>query len=215
VRLQFDDLVVDRGTRQVFRGGEELRLSPKAFDLALLLLESRPRALSKGDLLERLWPATFVAESNLASLVAEIREAIGDDAKAPKYIRTVPRFGYAFCGTVTEPVSSAASTASSIGFWVVWEARQISLREGENVVGREPEAEVWIDSAAVSRRHARISITGRRAQVEDLGSKNGTFVRGTRITGPCEIVDGDQIRLGSVVLRFRMPSTAGSTVSLG
>jgi DNA-binding winged helix-turn-helix (wHTH) protein len=215
VTLQFGDLVFNPDTRQLLRAGVEIRLSPKAFELFASLVESRPRALSKAELMERLWPATYVAESNLASLVAEIREAIGDDARTPTFVRTLPRFGYAFCGTAMEKaVDPMPPRPTGLGYWVVWDARQIPLRQGENIVGREPEAAVWIDSAAVSRRHARITIAGIRAHVEDLGSKNGTYVRGTRIKSVCEVVDGDEIRIGSVVLQFRMPSSAGSTVSL-
>jgi len=215
MKLSFGSVEFDSDTRQAWRSGVDVKLSPKAFELLKLLIESRPRALAKADLMERLWPATFVAENNLPSLVAEIREALGDDARTPAFIRTVPRFGYAFCAAETgTPARSEIVRPTGLGYWVVWDARQIPLREGENIVGREPEAAVWIDSSAVSRRHARITIAGARAHVEDLGSKNGTYVRDMRLTSPCEVVDGDEIRIGSVVLRFRMPSTTGSTVPL-
>ena len=66
-----------------------------------MLAGARPKALSKKALQERLWPSTFVAEANLSNLVAEIRQALGDNARAPRFIRTVHRFGYAFCGEAT------------------------------------------------------------------------------------------------------------------
>jgi DNA-binding winged helix-turn-helix (wHTH) protein len=87
VRLGFGDLVLDISTRQLLRGSEELRLSPKAFELLRLLIDERPRAMAKNELIERLWPDTYVAEANLPSLVAEIREVTGDDAEEPRFIR--------------------------------------------------------------------------------------------------------------------------------
>ena len=211
MRLGFGDLILDIGTRQLLRGSEELRLSPKAFELLRILVEERPRALSKNDLIERLWPDTYVAEANLPSLVAEIREVTGDSAEEPRFIRTIRRFGYAFCATVTD---DAEPGATPLGSWLMCEGRQIRLTEGENIIGREPDAAVWLDVSAVSRRHARIVISDGRATVEDLGSKNGTHVRGERIQGAVELADGDEIRIGSVVLTFRMPARPGSTVSL-
>jgi DNA-binding winged helix-turn-helix (wHTH) protein len=211
MRLGFGDLILDIGTRQLLRGDQELRLSPKAFELLRMLVEERPRALAKNELIERLWPDTYVAEANLPSLVAEIREVTGDNAEEPRFIRTIRRFGYSFCGTVTDD-STPGSTP--LGSWLMCEGRQIRLAEGENIIGREPEAAVWLDFFAVSRRHARIVISGDRATVEDLGSKNGTHVRGKRISGTVDLEDGDEIRIGSVVLSFRMPARPGSTVSL-
>src|SRR5688500_9228808 len=106
--VSFGDLTLDTDTRQIRRGAVEVQISPKAFDLLTALVDARPRALSKADLHERLWPRTYVTESNLAGLVAEIRRAIGDDARTPRFVRTVQRFGYAFAGEVT-PASSMPS----------------------------------------------------------------------------------------------------------
>jgi DNA-binding winged helix-turn-helix (wHTH) protein len=83
-----------------------VHLSPKALELLNALVESRPRALSKAALIEQLWPATFVSEANLATLIAEIRVSLRDQARNSRFVRTVPRFGYAFAGTAV-PVSSA------------------------------------------------------------------------------------------------------------
>jgi pSer/pThr/pTyr-binding forkhead associated (FHA) protein len=102
-----------------------------------------------------------------------------------------------------------------IRYWLVWEARQIALGAGDNVVGRAPDATIWIDALGVSRRHARIRIAEATAILEDLGSKNGTFVGGQRVTTPRLLADGDQIRLGSIVMTFRIPPPAGSTQSVG
>ena len=82
--VRFGKFTLDTDTRQVLGADGELHLSPKAYELLKILVESRPRALSKNELYERLWPATYVSEVNLASLIAEIREAFGDDARKPQ-----------------------------------------------------------------------------------------------------------------------------------
>jgi DNA-binding winged helix-turn-helix (wHTH) protein/Flp pilus assembly protein TadD len=96
MQVSFGDFVLDLDAREVRRGSAPIRLSPKAFQLLDILVTNRPKALSKAELQNRLWPSTFVVEKNLANLIGEIREALGEDAANPRFIRTVPRFGYAF-----------------------------------------------------------------------------------------------------------------------
>ena len=96
MRVVFDEFALDTDTRQLTRGDEALRLSPKAFRLLELLIAARPRALAKQELMERLWPDTFVVEANLSNLVGELRAALGDASQRPRFIRTLQRFGYAF-----------------------------------------------------------------------------------------------------------------------
>jgi DNA-binding winged helix-turn-helix (wHTH) protein len=202
---------VDLQTRQLLRSGLEVRLSPKAFDLLRCLIENRSRAMSRAELHEQMWPSTFVLDTNLASLVAEIRRALGDAADHPRFLRTMHRFGYWFVGDVRAEDGGGEVVRPAVRFWLVWEGRQVPLAQGENVVGRASDAEVWLDAPSVSRNHARIAVSGQDATVEDLESKNGTFVGGDRITTPCRLADGDQIRLGSVVVTFRIPPAPGST----
>ena len=122
------------------------------------------------------------------------------------------RFGYWFVGSVHERnVGEEEPVRPAVRYWLVWETRQVPLAEGESVLGRARDAEIWIDAHGVSRNHARITVAGQDATVEDLGSKNGTFVRGERITTPYRLADGDQLRLGSVVITFRIPPPVGST----
>lgn len=102
MRVLFGDCTFDSGARTLQRGTETVRLSGKAFQLLEVLLAARPNPVSKADLFAKLWPDTFVSEANLASLIKEIRAAIGDDARTPRFVRTVHRFGYAFSGAVTE-----------------------------------------------------------------------------------------------------------------
>jgi DNA-binding winged helix-turn-helix (wHTH) protein len=96
MQLQFADLTFDRDSRQLWVRGQEIQLSPKAFDLLALLVERRPNAVSKADITAHLWPGTFVSPSSLPSLVSEIRQAIADHRRRPRLIRTLNRVGYAF-----------------------------------------------------------------------------------------------------------------------
>ena len=121
MRVQFGDFTLDRATRQLLRGGEELHLEPKAFELLDCLVERRPKAVSKAEIRDRLWPETFVSESNLTGLVAQLREALADDPRRPRYIRTVHGFGYAFTGSAMEPAARPALTAAAPR--VIWEKR--------------------------------------------------------------------------------------------
>lgn len=153
----------------------ELHLSPKAFELLRVLVENRPRALAKNELHGHLWPATFVSEVNLATLIAEIRDALGDDARKPRFIRTAHRFGYAFCASVSETPPETRTDVAAF-CWLIKDRRRVPLRPGENILGREPDEGIQLDSPTVSRRHARIVIGAGSATLEDLDSKNGTFL---------------------------------------
>jgi DNA-binding winged helix-turn-helix (wHTH) protein len=208
---EFDDFALDVGTRRLLRHGQEVHLSPKALDLLSVLIEHRERAMSKADLLDRLWPSTYVADTNLAGLVAELRRALGDSADDSSYVRTVQRFGYWFIGKLKPGANGDEPGQRPAKFWLMWETRQISLNPDENILGRAADAEVWLDAPGVSRHHARITVGAEDAILEDLGSKNGTYLRGLRLTAPSRLADGDQIRLGSVVITFRVPGPAALT----
>lgn len=212
MRVAFDRYVLDTDTRQLLRGGNVVRLSPKAFDLLSILVSHRPKALAKSDLQERLWPGTFVVEKNLANLVSEIRDAMGDDASSPIFIRTVPRFGYAFRDAAPRgETGPTANRGSDVRFLLTWIGGRVTLGDGEHALGRDPDAEVFLNSAGVSRRHARITIDAGRATLEDLGSKNGTFVAEQRVERPQSLGDGDIISLGSVKLTLRMLQPLSTT----
>lgn len=213
MRLQFGDCTLDLEARELRRSGNAVHIEPKAFRLLELLVRERPRALSKDELHAELWPKTFVSERNLARLVLVLRERIGDKARAPRYIRTVHGFGYAFVAEVAGIPRRARGTAPAVQCRLIWGEREIALLEGENILGRDPEAIVWIDRNSVSRRHARIVLSGETAVIEDLGSKNATLVSGRRISGPTPLSSGDEIKLGSASLVFRIFRASGTTAS--
>jgi len=204
LRIRFADCTLDFDTREVSRAGEPVHLEPKAYRLLELLLEARPKALSKDQLQDALWPKTFVSERSLARLVEVLRSSLGDSAKEPHLIRTVHGFGYAFCGEASLLSSGkAASSSSDLHCRVLWGDREISLHPGENILGRDPDATVWIDLSSVSRRHARILVGDTEAIIEDLGSRNGTSVGGEAIAKPRPLSNGDKIKVGAASLVFR------------
>ena len=206
----FGQFVLDYDTRQLLLDGQEIHLSPKALEFLAILLKNRSRAVSKTELQERLWPSTFVEETNLAGLAAEIRRALGDSATNPEFVRTVYRFGYRFVGEVVESGAPARAVLSGPRPCLLFEDRQAPLMEGANVIGRAPDATIQCDVAGVSRHHARILVSKGEATLEDLGSKNGTYLQRKRISS-ARLSDGDEIRLGKACLTFRVEPPLGPT----
>jgi DNA-binding winged helix-turn-helix (wHTH) protein len=214
VRLVFSDCEFDPGRRLLLRHGSAAALSPKAFQLLELLLDRRPEAVSKTELVEHLWPKTFVSDASLHNLVAEIRAALGDDSRTPRFIRTVPRYGYAFHGDA-RPVLSEQSEPpeGSKGPRLVTRDREWPLSEGTNVIGRDHDCAVCIDSGTVSRRHAKIVVRNGGATLEDLDSKNGTSVDGRSVKAPIALEDGAEVRIGSVTMTYRVLDVLPSTLT--
>jgi DNA-binding winged helix-turn-helix (wHTH) protein len=204
MRYHFADVIVDTGARLVRRGDQPAHLSPKAFDLLQILLEQRPRAMRKEELYDLLWPATYVVDANLPVLIREIRRALGDARR--QIVRTVQRFGYSFAA---EAHSDAEAQSGTMHFLIAHD-EQFRLAEGENLVGRAPDAAVFIPSASVSRRHAVITISGDEAALTDLSSKNGTAVGDRAVHGAVALADGSVVRFGSVTMSYRRCS-AGET----
>ena len=209
MKIRFAEYTLDWNSRRLFRADSPVHMQPKALELLKLLIDQRPRALSKAELHERLWPSTFVSDGTLTSLVAELRGTIGDRERSVPFLRTVHRFGYSFAGEVSE--FDVSQPGGSTSCWLIWDAGRAMLREGENILGRDRGLVAWFESIDISRRHARISLTSGEAVLEDLQSRNGTFVRGDRITGPHRLTDGDQIGLGSVLITFRAAPADAST----
>ena len=181
-----------------------MHLTPKAFDLLLLLVSEAPRVVRKDELHQRLWPGTFVSDATLVGLVKEVRRALNDGDAKTSLIRTAHGVGYAFIGHLKRVVS----TASGVSRWIEAGSRRIALGDRETIIGRDPTSTVHLDVGGVSRRHARIVFDGCDAVLEDLGSKNGTTVNDTPVSGRVALHDGDRIQLGPIVVLFRA-STAG------
>jgi hypothetical protein len=149
-----------------------------------------------------------VSEATLASLVAEVRDALGERGREARFIRTVHGFGYAFAGSTCDSVTSRVASFEN---WLICNGREQPLGDGEHLIGRDPDVAISLRSPTVSRYHAKIAVTGGLAILEDLGSKNGTWVRSQAVTSAVELIDGDRIRIGAFELTYRSLSGAGST----
>jgi len=215
MRLAFGDCVFDSELRLLLRGGAPVHLTPKGLRLLELLLEKRPRPVSKQEIRDAVWPSTAVAEGSLANLVFEVRTALGDDPREPACVRTVHGFGYAFCGAA-EAAPGAETRAGGVvltSHRLVAAGGEFDLDEGENLIGRDSDCTVRIRSTTVSRHHARILVRGDQVLVEDLGSKNGTFLSGARVERPTPLKDGDALQIGSIraIYRSLRPESATDT----
>lgn len=205
MRFTFGEVTIDCGRRQLLRAGEEQHLSAKAFALLELLLQRRPNAVKREEIFEHIWPNTFVAPSNVASLAQEIRDALADDARRPRFLRTIFGYGYAFIADEEQPGANTSTMRLVIG------TTHLELPEGETILGRRV-APLAADHG-ISRDHARVVVRGDRGTIEDLGSKNGTFVGGRQIDAPTELVDGDEITIGGARLVFRSSIASDSTIT--
>jgi DNA-binding winged helix-turn-helix (wHTH) protein len=209
VRLHFGGCLLDTELRQLTRQGGEIPLSPKAFRLLEVLAERRPRAVTLAELRRLVWPDMSVGGTTVARLVNEVRSALGDQERPPRIIRTVHRFGYAFCAEAREEPDHDGAGPSWCS--VQWGERLIALRPGENLIGRAADAVVNVTLGKVSRRHARIVVYEDRAVLEDLGSRNGTLLAERKVEGAVPLADGDLIQVGPALLIFRASSAEATT----
>jgi predicted component of type VI protein secretion system len=130
-------------------------------------------------------------------------------------VETLPRRGYRFVTPVLgRPSGAQPGLAEGLPCcYLAWTGREAALREGPNVIGRAEDAAVRIDADTVSRHHARIHVQGKKALLEDLGSKNGTFLGGRLVEGTEPMTSGTEIRFGSFPVVFRLASRSPPTFS--
>jgi DNA-binding winged helix-turn-helix (wHTH) protein len=187
--LRFGAFTFDAAARELRRDGAVVPLSPKAFRLLELLVDARPNPVTRETLYAALWPDVVVEPGNLHTLVSDVRNATARDA-----IRTVHRVGYAFV--------AAGAFEDRARYSLLLGSDEIPLRVGENVIGRDPHDAVVIHAPDVSRHHAKLTIAGATVTLEDLGSKNGTFLGTTRVTRATEVKPGDDILIGTTRMRL-------------
>lgn len=212
---RFGPFLYDAASRGLLRSGEEIPLTHKSRELLLLFLHNPGRLLTREEITEKVWPDLAVTDDAIRFQIAELRKALGGEGEA--FIRTIRGEGYRWETSVKpaadRPVRSAASADSprpAHRFRLVLETREVQLMEGENVIGRDPDAALWVDHPSVSRRHARIVVGGDTATLEDLESKNGTFLNGKRIEKRTALADGDELRIGPETMVLRELSAAST-----
>jgi DNA-binding winged helix-turn-helix (wHTH) protein len=203
-RIHFGDFAIDLQTRQLLRAGRQLPLSPKAFALLGYLVEQRPRVVAKRELLDVIWPDVLVEEQNVKNLVNEIRKALSDDPREPRFIRTAFGVGYGFCGETSEGGHEERETV--VAGYLVGMNTVHRIVTGENLLGRDDDCSVVIEGQGVSRHHAKVTAGSGEVTIEDLGSKNGTWLNDRRLDAIATLRSGDTLRLGTVTMRFRPAS---------
>ena len=208
---RFGKFDFDPVTRRVRCEGADIHLAPKAFELLAALLDGAPRVVSKRELHARLWPGGVVADATLVALIKQLRAALDDRDRAAPLIRTVNRVGYAL---EISPAQREQPMPFVAARWLTVGQRRLTLATGENIVGRDEAASVRIDDPMVSRRHARILVNSSGAHIEDLGSKNGTFIDGQPIAaGPMPLRDGIQLAFGTVRVVYGESSNGMPTLT--
>jgi DNA-binding winged helix-turn-helix (wHTH) protein len=198
--VKFGDFHFDQPARRLTKANDPVHLTSKAVDLLTLLSSRQPDAVAKREIHQQLWPDTFVSDVSLTTLIFELRSALGESARKPRFIRTVHGYGYAFQGDSGQ--NDAAATLTP--FCIIHDGRDVGLIRGENLLGRSRDCRVRIDSTRVSRHHARITVDGSAALIEDCGSRNGTWVGGQRTAGRVRLNDGDEIAIAGIPLLFKV-----------
>lgn len=206
--VYFGPFVLDVEGAELRKGGDKVAIRPKCFDILVYLIQQQGRVASKEELLEKIWPDVVVNEATLNRTVTELRAALGDDADNPQYIETVSRRGYKFIGAIAQP----ARQEKTADLALVYDEREFPLTDGEHIIGRGADAAIPIYDSAASRQHARVVVVASTVTVEDLGSRNGTYVNGERVNGSTELHTGDEIRIGGDCLVLW--SRTGETASL-
>ena len=205
MQVRFGNCVFDDRSRTLRRDGQPVALTDDALRLLTLLVQHCPHTLSKAELVDRIWPTTSVTNDALDRIVDEVRAATGESPADRRWIRSVGQVGYAFGD------SDRAVAIPPSGHWVLtWATRWFVLSAGENIIGRDPAAAVSVDAEIISRRHARIVVTPEAAVIEDLGSKNGTYLCAMRVTTHQTLHRGDQIRIGDFIFTVETGQTAAT-----
>jgi DNA-binding winged helix-turn-helix (wHTH) protein len=229
--FRLGDWLVEPSLNRVSRGEESVHIEPKVMEVLVCLAECPAEVVSRNHIIDTVWATEFITEKNLTHAIAVLRKKLGDNPQRPLYIETIYKRGYRLIGKV-EPIGPPPSARASRAApprapivrinedGVVTLLRdppdnplctlccleyEIQLAASEYLVGRGRDTDILIVSAEVSRSHSRLVVTDSGTTIEDAGSKNGTIVNGELVLGAVELMDGDEIDIGSVLLIFRDP----------
>jgi DNA-binding winged helix-turn-helix (wHTH) protein len=216
--FRFDQFELDVAAYALRRAGQRVKLEKVPMEVLVLLVTNAGILVSRTEIHAALWGSDVFVDAGAAinTAVRKIRRALGDDAEAPRFIETVVGKGYRFIAPLEAGGPGVDRVDRRLPNYVVTRGRrQFVLDRGQNLLGRDPEATVYIDHPSVSRRHARVSIDSARAVLEDLKSRNGTFLDGRPISHPIEIHHGAIIGLGPITLTFVVLPAGASTLPMG
>lgn len=227
--IRFAEFELDLGAYVLRRQDVPLRLEKMPMEVLILLVQRAGTLVQRSEIQAMLWgPDVYVEhDSAINTALRKIRRRLGDDAENPRFVETVVGKGYRFIAPVESNVGpraplSASHGTSSPALWrrifpsycITRGKQEFVLEVGETVFGRDPAAGVYVDHPSVSRRHARISIGSKGAFLEDLKSRNGTFVNGRRINRPARVDHGAVIGLGPITLTFIVVAAPVSTQAM-
>jgi DNA-binding winged helix-turn-helix (wHTH) protein len=230
--FHFGEFELDVAAYALRRAGQRCKLEKIPMEVLVLLVQKAGILVNRTEIRAALWGSDVFVDQDAAinTAIRKIRRALGDDAEHPRFVETVVGKGYRFIaplvthgaalpversGADTDGVSSNGLDHRLPNYLVTRGKRQFVLDTGENLLGRDADATVYIDHPSVSRRHARISIDSARAVLEDLESRNGTFLDGREIETPTEIHHGAIIGLGPITLTFVVLPAFASTLPMG
>ncbi len=214
---RFSPFEADLRTGELHRAGKTIELQELPFRILAALLERPGELVTREELRAIAWPdGVFVDfEHGLNKAVNKIRRALGDRVDQPRFVATLPGRGYRFVGEVDLSPEPDVKQLTRATCRILWDSRTIPLSAGMNVIGRDPAATVFVDSSTVSRRHAGIVVSPQGATLEDLGSKNGTYLHGRRVGAPTPLADGDELAVGSARMSFRSSVAASTKTATG
>jgi DNA-binding winged helix-turn-helix (wHTH) protein len=220
-RFRFGGFELDLAAYTLRRAGERIKVERIPMEVLALLVQSPGTLVERAAIQNALWgPDVFVeCDPAINTAVRKIRQALDDDADEPRFVETIVGKGYRFVAPVARDDASEtpASERTRRPFPSCRLSRgrqEFALEPGDNLLGRDPAARVYVNHASVSRRHANISVGSDGATIEDLRSRNGTFLNGKSVLEPTEITDGSIIGLGPITLTFVELGAPASTRSV-
>jgi DNA-binding winged helix-turn-helix (wHTH) protein len=209
--FRFADFELDVAAFTLRRMGVAVRLEKIPMEVLVLLVQRAGTLVERDSIYTALWGSQVFLDRDAAinTAIRKIRKALGEDADRPRFVETVVGKGYRFVGRIVPPPLDREAPAAR--YRLTRGAHAFALQNGENVIGRDPDVQVFLDHPSVSRRHARISITSDRVVLEDMNSRNGTYVDGRGITSPTDLRDGAIIGVGPITMTFVSLTAAAST----
>lgn len=209
--VRFGDFELDIAAFTLRREGIPVRLEKIPMEVLVLLVEHAGTLVARDSIHAALWGGGVFLDRDAAinTAMRKIRKALGEDVERPRFVETVVGKGYRFVGQIVRETADAQRQVAV--YRLTRGTDTFALHNGDNLIGRDPDVQVFLDHPSVSRRHARISITGDRVVLEDLNSRNGTCVDGRGITSPTDVHDGAIISVGPITLTFVSLSSVAST----
>jgi DNA-binding winged helix-turn-helix (wHTH) protein len=218
--FRFGEFELDVPAYALRRGSECVKLEKIPMEVLILLVSRAGELVDRGTVEAALWGSDVHVDRDAAinTAVRKLRRALSDSTLTPRFVETVVGKGYRFISPVERRAGQSRPWASepargveSLHHRLLRGKQEFLLHPGENLLGRDPAADVHLEHPSVSRRHARISIQAAGATIEDVDSRNGTFLDGRRVDAPVELHDGAIIGLGPVTLVFGVLSSPAST----